>query len=190
MPVLLTEFEIEYLNPIHHGYPAWPGKNRYLQLFRTMADTQVVSTKGLSDGNGLNYEIYLETNDLIEPDDFSSSWQANLVYETGKIIPRVTNLSERLKTNQYLSLQIEMEGAPEEWSMQNENGNIGLFIGLNKPSMAELTAPAVPLNIKLMRPQELQYSIEQGQEGRHHLAKLYAQQGNVTISSLDRNSVI
>ncbi|MFT3946383.1 MAG: hypothetical protein QM763_05350 [Agriterribacter sp.] len=185
---LLTEFEIQYLSPIHAYYPTWPGKERLLQLYDTGRETQVVLTKGLSDGDEYLYEIYLESNDIIAPEDFSNSWQANLVYEAGRIVPQVPDFKDRLALNIYLSLQVEMEGAPEEWSLNSQDGNIGLFIGLPSATFKESTFK--PLNIKLMRPEELLFSIENDKPGRLKLAELYIQQGNPTISNLERASVV
>ncbi len=187
---LLTEFEIQYLNPVHDGYPAWAGGERWLQLYDTGAETQIVMTEGLSDGNESLYEIYLESDDTIDPEDFSSSWQANLVYETGKVIPNVLNFADRIKLNTYLTLQIEMEGAPPEWSLEDTNGNIGLFIGLQNSLLPGLEKSAIALNIKLMRPKELSYGIHHDNAGRLRLAELYLQQGNTTMSNLERNSVV
>ncbi len=185
---LLTEFEIQYLSPIHAYYPTWPGEERWLQLYETNEGTQIVLTKGLSDGDEYLYEIYLESNDIITPEDFSNSWQANLVYEAGRIVPQVPDFKDRLAINTYLSLQVEMEGAPEEWSLNSLDGNIGLFIGLS--SEAFKGSNFRPLNIKLMRPAELLYAVENDNAGRLKLAELYVKQGNSTISNLERESVI
>jgi len=187
---LLQEFQIEYLSPVHHGYPTWPGGERWLQLYNTAENLQVVVTKGLSNGKNHPYEIYLETDDTIDPDDFSSSWQANLVYELGKIVPNVPNLAERMEKNSYLTVQVDMDGAPPEWSLNDEKGNIGLFMGLGNSQVNEFIKPSIPLNIKLMRPRELLYSIQNDHAGRLKLAELYVQQGNATISNLERESVL
>ncbi|TAD85933.1 MAG: hypothetical protein EAY75_09910 [Bacteroidetes bacterium] len=187
---LLTEFEIQHLNPVHHGYPAWPGGERWLQLYQTDASTQVVVTKGLSDGSGQPYEVYLETDDLISQPTFSSSWQANLIYELGKIIPNVMDFAERIEKSTFLSVQIQIDGAPQDWSLDDENGNIGLFIGLQKPLQMNLPEYSLPLNVKLMRPKELLYSIENGSAGRLELAERYLEQGIVTVSNSQRKSVI
>lgn len=188
---MITEFEIQYLNPIHDGYPAWPGGERWLCLYETDEGSQIVATRGLSDGGSRAHEIYLETTDEIDAEDFSSSWQGNLVYETARIIPKVHNLQERLQINTYLCLQINMDGAPLEWSLDNKNGNIGLFIGLQQNTAFNFLSDKItPLNIKLMRPQELLYSIQHDSEGRKRLAELYYQHGGTTVSYLDRKSVL
>lgn len=191
MMQLLSEFEIQHLSPLHPVYPLWPGGERWLQLYETSWHTQIVFSKGLNDGVSRIFEIYLETDDFIDVEDFSSSWQANLVYELGKIIPNVHDLAEKLKKYQYLTVQIEMEGAPPEWSLDDSDGNIGLFLGLPNPHLEDFAnKQLIPLNLKLMRPQELLYSIENGDEVRQQLSRLYLQQGNVTISNLERKSIV
>jgi hypothetical protein len=187
---LVTEFEIQYLSPLHPSYPAWPGGERWLKLYQRDENTQIIITKGLSDGADHPFEIYAETDDQTDADSFSSSWQANLVYELGKIVPNVHDLIQRMETNKYLTVQVEIDGAPPEWSLEDANGNIGLFIGLNNPFMNEFAKTFIPLNLKLMRPQELMYSIEKGNVGRLQLAQLYLQQGNVTNSNLERESIV
>ena len=189
LPMMLqAEFQIDYLNPVHINYPSWPGGERWLQLYKSTTGTQIVNSKGLSDTVDFAYEIYLETNDLMNPEDFGSSWQANLVYEAGRVFPRVNNLKSRLETNTYLTLQIDIEGAPSEWSLNNPNGNIGLFVGLPSKDLNDFSF--FPLNIKLMRPTDLIYAIENDLEGRLRLASLYTEQGNPTISALERESVV
>lgn len=187
---LLTEFEIQHLSPFHHGYPAWPGGERWLQLYQNNGNSQIVISKGLSNGNAHPYEIYLQTDEAMDEESFSSSWQANLVYEMGKIIPNVNNLTERMEKNTYLTVQVDMDGAPPEWSLDDKNGNIGLFMGLQNSAITEFAKPFIPLNIKLMRPRELSYSIQHDYAGRLKLAELYLQQGNATLSSLERESVL
>jgi hypothetical protein len=97
---------------------------------------------------------------------------------------------QRMKKNTYLSVQVEMDGAPPEWSLEDKNGNIGLFMGLQNVAVAASLKPFIPLNIKLMRPRELSHAIQQGDAGRLALAGLYASQGNPTISNLERESVV
>lgn len=187
---LITEFEINNLNPNHYGYPEWPGGYRWLQLYDLDSGLQLVVTKGLSDNHLSRYEIYLETDELLNCNNFSSSWQANLVYEAGKIIPNVPNLEERLNKNKYLCLQIQIDGAPPEWSINDSNGNIGLFAGLENDNLSDFNQAFIPLNIKLMRPEELMYCIQHDRIGRNHLAELYKEQENSTVSNLYRKSVI
>lgn len=186
----ITEsFEIEYMNPYHHGYPAWPGGERHLKLLKTNWGTELIFTEGLASADrSPASELYLETNEEVDP--FDSSWQANLVYEAGRIIPNVTDLHKRFAENTCLTLQVAMDGAPDEWSLDHADGNIGLFLGLVSEQLASATFPFVPVNIKLMRPDELNYVLKNGAEARIRLAALYAQQGGKTLSFMGRASVV
>jgi hypothetical protein len=182
-------FEIQYLHPDHHTYPAWPGGDRRLNLLKTKWNTEIIFSDGLSKiGSQNNYEVYLETNEDVE--DFSSSWQANVVYEIGRLIPKVTDLKNRFSKNKYLTVQVQIDGAPDEWSLMSADGNIGILLGLENPNLENLNFPFIPINIKLMRPQEIQYVIKNGAEGRNLLASLYSKQGGQTLSYLDRVSVL
>jgi hypothetical protein len=182
-------FEIPYLHPNHHGYPAWAGGDRYLKLLNTNWNTQIVFTQGLSSADGSSpFEIYLETIDDTDP--FSSSWQANLVYEMGKILPNVKDMTQRMDKYKYLSVQIIMEGAPGDWSIASNDGNIGLFLGLPNTNLSDFRPGFTPLNIKLMRPSELQYVIDNGAEGRLKLGELYLKQGDATLSYMDRQPIL
>ncbi|MBX2925558.1 MAG: hypothetical protein KF746_25395 [Chitinophagaceae bacterium] len=77
-----------------------------------------------------------------------------------------------------------MEGGPEEWSLNSPDGNTGLFMGLSSEAFKGSTFS--PLNIILMRPDELLYAIEKEKAGRMELAALYVQQGKSTISNLEK----
>ncbi len=187
---IIDEFEIQYLSPIHHGYPKWKGGERWLRLLRANCGNNIVFTQGLSSREEpKGYEVYLETTEPI--DAFSQSWQANLVYEVGKIIPNVHGLESRLQEQEFLSVQIVMDGAPGDWSLNDPNGNIGLFLGLQNPQLKSFKPPHfTPLNIKLLRPSELLFAINNGKEGRKKLAELIRNQGDVAVSSLDRIAVV
>ena len=43
----------------------------------------------------------------------------------------------------------------------------------------------LPINIKLMRPDELLYCLDKAAQGREEIAELYKQQGQATLSCLD-----
>lgn len=185
---VLETHKLPEVNPFDPDYPSWGTEERSLNFLKTKGDTFAVFTDGYAvEGN--NVEFYIESSDPIE--DFDSSWQKNLVYETGRNIVYLDDLDEVLEETEFLVLQLDMDGAPGEWSLDNPNGNIGLFIGLdNKEDYARDFHPEFKaLNIKLMRPAELQYAIDKGIEGRRELAELYIKQGNSTYSSMGRSSV-
>lgn len=126
---LLEKFEIQHLDPVHHGYPQWAG-DRYLQLWHTHWNTYIVCTRGLYEaGNTLSvgFELYFETAE--QPEPFDESWQVNIVYEVGKILPKVTDLKQRFEASKYLSVKIAVEGAPEDWRLDGQDF-IGVMLGI------------------------------------------------------------
>jgi hypothetical protein len=188
---LVEEFEIRYLDPTHHGYPQWAG-DRYLQLWHTHWNTYMVCTQGLFEANNersLGFELYFETEE--KPDPFDASWQANIVYELGKLLPKVTDLNQRFETYKYLSIQIAMDGAPEEWSVE-EHDNIGVILGIEHDEFRNrnIQFPFRPLNAKLLRPAETRMIKKLNSQGRQKLVDFFHQRGKATLSSLDRPSAI
>lgn len=186
---LLEKHVLPEVNPFDPDYPSWGTNDRSLNLLKTKDDTYMVFTEGYA-CQGNNVEFYIESIDEI--DDFDSSWQKNLIYETCRNIIYIDDLDEVLKETEFLVLQLHMEGAPKEWSYDHKGGNIGLFIGLERKNedISEFDDNFKFLNVKLMRPSELKYAIEKGIEGRKDLAKLYAKEEKPNISSMLRNSVI
>jgi len=188
---LMEEFEIRYLDPNHHGYPQWAG-DRYLQLWKTPWNTYIVCTQGLFEENNeksLGFELYLETEEM--PDPFDESWQANIVYELGKLLPKVTDRNQRFEIYKYLSAQIAMEGAPKEWSVE-EHDNISVMLGIEHEEFRNrnLQFPFRPLNAKLLRPAETRMIKKLNTQGRQKLVHFYHQRGKATLSSLNRPSAV
>lgn len=186
---LVEEFEIPYLHPFHTHYPAWPGGERWLQWYKSTWGTNIIITRGLSNpGKGFEFEAYLETTDVIT--DFGSSWQANIVYEIGSIIPNVPDLEKRLTAVTYMSVQSHMSDFPEGWSIDDPKGNVGLFVGLQNPRLHAALKQFTPLNVKLLRAEELKYIISNGQKGRMELAELFKKESMPTASSINRKPVV
>lgn len=80
-----------------------------------------------------------------------------------------------------------MEGAPE-WSLDNPNGNIGIFIGLKNELINNKDFKNI--SIKLMRPAELEYILNNGEASKEKLSKLYCEEEIPTNSSMSRKSVL
>ncbi len=182
---ILESHQLPEMNPFDPDYPSWGNEDRTINLLKTKKDTHIICTNGFAcEGN--NVEFFIETNEGI--DDFDMSWQKNLVYETGRSMVYLDDLDEVLKETPYLILQLHMDGAPSEWSLNNSNGNIGLFISIAK--FDKFFNDFKCLNIKLMRPAELQFAIDNGAKGREKLNQLYEEQGLKNISSMTRKSVL
>ncbi|MEO8769592.1 MAG: hypothetical protein ABI402_05890 [Ferruginibacter sp.] len=186
---LVDEFEIQYLNPLHIHYPPWPGGNRFLSLYETNWGTKIIATRGFSNFSLSSiHEFYLETTDHIA--DFGSSWCANVIYEVGAVIPKVSDFKQRLEKFNYLSFQCFINDAPLEWTLDSPNGNIGLFLGLPHQHLKITKTSFIPVNVKLLRPKELQYILDNGQSGRQKLANLFAQTQLPGLSSITRQSLM
>jgi hypothetical protein len=188
---LMEEFEIRYLDPNHHAYPQWAG-DRYLQLWKTHWNTYMICTQGLFEENNaksLGFELFLETEE--KPAIFDESWQTNIVYELGKLLPKVTDLNQRFEIYKYLSAEIAMEGAPEEWSLE-EHHNIGVMLGIEHEEFQNrnIQFPFLALNAKLLRPAEVRMIKKLNMQGRQKLVDFYHQRGKATLSSLNRPSAV
>ena len=181
----LESIELPLDNIFDPEYPDWGADDRGFKLYVTEKNTKVIMTYGFNNEYS-NFEIYIESSDSI--DDLAQSWQKNLLYEVCRTIPEIEDFEEVIEELKYFVIQLHMEGAPEQWSLDNKNGNIGIFIGLeNKGFQVE---DFKIINIKLMRPRELQYAIDNGEIGKINLAKLYLEQKVGTDSSMTRDSVV
>lgn len=183
---ILETHKLPETNPFDPEYPSWGTEDRSINLLKSNWDTYIVFTNGYAYEDN-NVEFFIESDEIIE--DFDSSWQKNLVYETCRNIVYIDDLDSVLEETEFLILQLDMDGAPAEWSYEHKDGNIGLFIGLQNEKLP-FNEGIKALNIKLMRPLELKYAIENGVEARKELAELYKTKGNGTLSSMTRKSVI
>ncbi len=184
-------------------HPAWPGDERRFLLLHTHQKTSLAFTDGLSDlsesdvcyenKNGLEIELFLETIEHLE--DIKSGWVLALLLEVSRVAVNHGFLKEEIDQREFMTVQLNMDGAPAEWSLQHPDGNVGVFLSIARPGMPnEIKLQKTsfsPICVKLMRPAELQYAINHGPAGREKLAELYSRPvGLGHISSLTRPSVI
>ena len=182
---IIESHQLPETNPFDPEYPSWGTDDRSINLLKSNWNTYIIFTDGYAyDDN--NVEFYIESSEEIS--DFDSSWQKNLVYETCRNMVYIDDLDAVLEETEFLILQLDMDGAPEEWSYEHPDGNIGLFIGLQNDKLP-FGKGIKALNIKLMRPLELKYTIENGVDGRKKLAELYKNEGMETLSSMTRKSI-
>lgn len=200
---VIDAFDVEPFNPFFADYPHWPGSVQRFRLLDTRGGTRIAFTDGLSDPagsdlrylgrNGLELELYLETDDQVG--SVNQGWAVNLLLALARLAVNDGALGARLKQERYLTVQLDMGSAPEAWSLPHKDGNIGIFLGLPNPEFPARVALSesgfTPVNVKLMRPEELQYALDHGPAGREHLALLYASvAGAERLSNLDRPSVV
>lgn len=194
---------LDPLNPFNANYPAWPSSERRFLLLHTNQGNSIAFTDGLSDvsdsdhryvdKNGLELELFLETHEKL--DTIKSGWAANILLEASRVVVNHGAVKEKLDTLKFITIQLEMSGAPEEWSLPHKDGNIGLFLGIPRPDFPKKISLHKtffsPVSIKLMRPTELKFAIDNGTKGREKLAELYVStKGLGHISSLSRPPVI
>ena len=91
----------------------------------------------------------------------------------------------------YISVQVAMDGAPEEWSL-NEHDNIGLLLGIEHEEFQtrNIRLGFPPVNVKLLRPAEVRVIKQMNANGRQRLVDFFKQRGKATVSSLDRSSAL
>ncbi len=184
-------------------HPAWPGDERRFLLLHTHQKTSLAFTDGLSDvsesdvryenRNGLEIELFLETNEHLE--DIKNGWALGILLQVSRVAVNHGFLKEEISQRKFMTVQLDMDGAPPEWSLQHPDGNVGVFLSIARPGMpAEIELQKTsfsPVCVKLMRPAELRYALDHGAAGRERLAELYATPaGSGHISSLTRPSVI
>lgn len=181
----LESIEVPLDNIFDPDYPDWGADERGFKLYSTEKNTKVIMTYGFNNEYS-NFEMYIESSDKVE--DLAQSWQKNLLYEVCRTIPEIEDFEELIEELKYFVIQLHMDGAPHEWSLDNENGNIGIFIGLENKGLQIEDFRII--NIKLMRPDELEYAISYGENGKLKLANLYKEEKVSTDSYMKRCSVI
>lgn len=190
------------INPAFTGGPAWPSlRQAYLTI--QSPERTVLATDGLSDPyndmetnpgnapfNGFGLEIYVSAEKINVP--VNTTWQFQLLYQAAHLIADQGSVINLINDLTYISTEFYNVDVPAEF--RNADDRVGAFIGLPDPAIAgELQLSLEPVkfvNIKLLTIPELEYVINNGAEGRARLAELFIAQGNPTLSSLTRASVV
>lgn len=190
------------INPALMGGPVWPAMR---QAFKTIQapERTILASDGLSDPyddmdtnttnaayNGFGLEVYVATEKLTVP--VNTTWQFQLVYQAAQVMADRGNVISLINDLTYITTEFYDVDVPAEF--KNGEGRVGAFIGLPDPVIAgevQLSLePVKMVNIKLLTLPELEYVINNGEEGRARLAELFIAQGNTTWSALQRTSVI
>ena len=182
---IINKIEVPLDNVFDMDYPEWGADDRGFLQYKTIKNTNLITTYGFNN-EFTNFELYIESEDEIE--DFEQSWQKNLLYEVCRTIPEIEDFEELIEETHFFVIQLHMEGAPYEWSLDNPNGNIGIFIGLKNELINNKDFKNI--SIKLMRPAELEYILNNGEASKEKLSKLYYEEEIPTNSSMSRKSVL
>jgi hypothetical protein len=199
---VIDRLSLDPLSPFHTRHPAFPGGMRNFQLIDRGA-TRLVTTDGLSDAvagderfadrNGFELELYIETDEALTT--LENTWTGGVLLELATLAINHGRLANTVERERYVTVQLKMDGVPEEWSLAHEDGNVGMFLGLEQTSMPGRVVLSkthfAPVSAKLMRPAELQYAIDGKSRARADLAARYARQtGKGQLSNIARASVV
>lgn len=193
------------INPSFMGGPGWPSLR---QAYRTIRrpDATLIASDGLSDPydsmdesqanaeykglNGLGLEVYAEAEPITG--SVQGTWQFDLVYQAAQLMAAQGNVISLIEEMTYITSEFFNVSVPPEFL--TANNTVGIILGLPNAKFGDtvqLSAePVKMVNVKLLTLAELKYVIENGEEGRNKLAELLIAQGNATLSTLERPSVI
>jgi hypothetical protein len=193
------------INPSFTGGPTWPSLR---QAFRTIRrpEVTIIASDGLSDPydnlnedqpnadynnlNGFGLEVYVETEPITG--SVQGTWQFDLAYQAAQLMAGQGNVISLLEEMTYITSEFFNVSVPPEFL--TANNTVGIILGLPNAKFSDtvqLSAePVKMVNVKLLTLAELNYIIENGDEGRNKLAELLIAQGNATLSTLERPSVI
>jgi hypothetical protein len=183
------------INPSFMGGPVWPSLRQAFATIRR-PDVTIITSDGLSDPyeegdndyNGLGMEVYVETRHI--EGSVQNTWQFQLVYQAAQLMAEQGNVISLLEELTYITTEFYDVDVP----FKTERGTVGAILGLPSTSFnneVTLSLESVKMvNIKLLTLAELDYILQNGDEGRVKVAELLIAQGDATLSTLERPSVI
>jgi len=189
---------VPLVNPAFMGGPEWPGLREGWRVVRR-SESILILSDGLSDpfedldeqNAGLGIEVVVETPDSL-PDQVTSSWLFDLVYEVSQQCAEHGNIAELIEKHKLLSL--ELSGSDALRPMMTPDDTIGVLLGVEAPSIPgqfpHLSGPVRVITAKLLCPPELNFVAETGHSGREELASRFKACGEHHLSSLSRRPVV
>ncbi|SEW44241.1 Suppressor of fused protein (SUFU) [Chitinophaga sp. YR573] len=183
------------INPSFMGGPVWPSLRQAFATIRR-PDVTIIASDGLSDPyeegdndyNGLGMEVYVETTPI--EGSVQNTWQFQLAYQAAQLMAEQGNVISLLEELTYITTEFYDVDVP----FKTERGTVGAILGLPSTRFnneVTLSLEAVKMvNIKLLTLAELDYILQHGDEGRVKVAELLIKQGDATLSTLERPSVI
>jgi hypothetical protein len=190
-----TDVITHLINPSFIGGPAWPSLRQAFATIRR-PDVTIITSDGLSDPyeegdndyNGLGMEVYVETTPI--EGSVQHTWQFQLVYQAAQLMAEQGNVINLLNELTYITTEFYDVDIP----FKTERGTVGAILGLPSTRFKDevtLSLESVKMvNIKLLTLAELNYILQNGEEGRLKVAELLIKQGDATLSTLERPSVI
>lgn len=183
------------INPSFMGGPVWPSLRQAFATIRR-PDVTIIASDGLSDPyeegdndyNGLGMEVYVETTPI--EGSVQNTWQFQLAYQAAQLMAEQGNVISLLEELTYITTEFYDVDVP----FKTERGTVGAILGLPSTRFnneVTLSLESVKMvNIKLLTLAELDYILQHGDEGRVKVAELLIKQGDATLSTLERPSVI
>lgn len=183
-----------HLDPITDASEAdrWPrGSAEYLRI--VTEHTGVVSTDGLSDGDGPGVEVYVEGRELLGeqiPDE--GRWLLATVEEVaGAVAGAAGSLRPALEEHGLLSIEVSGAQAPADWV---SGGRLGVLVGVplpGRPDGYDTDTARVPvLSVVPLRPSELAVVTAEGPTGRRRVAEALAASGWYSYAESGRPALL
>ncbi len=193
------------LNPAFMGGPRWPSLRQAFLNIETPQGT-IIASDGLSDPyddydtnpknqsyNGLGFELYMESPEKLgDLEKLKTTWQFNMVYQASQLAADNGNLIGMIQEFTCISTELYDVNVPP--AFLNKEGRAGVLLGLKSivvPTGLALSLETILMvNVTLLTVAEINYIVENGNNGRVEVAKKINALGNAGVSSLERPSVV
>lgn len=170
------------INPAFMGGPAWPALRQAFSIIHQGKSTIVISN-GLADpfdemeekNSGFGIEIYAETKEPIEG-NISNSHLFKLVYAIAQQAAHSGQMAEFVKKYGVITMELYADDCGFH-DYQNENGMVGVMIGIDHPDLPKLVefpgGEVILASVQVLTPSELEYVEEFRAEGRNELLRRF-----------------
>jgi hypothetical protein len=187
------------INPAFMGGPAWPALRQAFSIIHRGGNTIVISN-GLADpfdnveekNSGFGIEIYAETKEPIEG-SISDSPLFKLVYATAQQAAHSGRMAEFVRQYGVITMELYADDCGLH-EYQNENGMVGIMIGIDHPDLPRLVdfpgGEIILATVQVLTPSELKYVVEYRAEGRNALHRKFKDSGLYHFLTKSRNSLI
>lgn len=187
------------VNPAFMSGPTWPALRQAFSIIHRGKNTIVISN-GLADpfdeieekNSGFGIEIYAETKELVEGNITSSSL-FKLVYAIAQQAAHSGQMAEFVKKYGVITMELYADDCGLH-EYQNENGMVGVMIGLEHPDLPKLVefpgGEVVFASVQVLTPNELEYVVEYRAEGRNELQKRFRDSETYHFLTKRRTSLV
>ena len=190
------------LGPALTGGPRWPSRPAWRVIRRE--GRVALASDGLSDpwesgpGPGYALEVFMETPERLLPEgapltDLAKTWLFSAVSEISNLIADHGGVRPLLE--KFGSVSVEIDGTRFPETLRNDEGRVGVLLGLGAPGVPEkIVYPsggdARLLPITVLTREELDHIVEGGDAARAELVGWLATSRTGHLSVLDRPSAV